>query len=134
MPVGSASVAHSTSTRLIPYLSILSITLSPPHTTTTTSHSKNGGAEQHLTINALVPSQKGDEKSKLKLWKLSGRIQPFNNNLEEEAHTLGINGATGNDLSRKRVEEWIKLGESRAYQGVFATFSRFLLQSSDRLK
>ncbi|GAA5961165.1 hypothetical protein JCM3765_001250 [Sporobolomyces pararoseus] len=108
---------HSTSTRLIPYLSLLSITLSPSHTTTTTTNAKNRGEEQHLTIQALVPSRKGDEKSKLKLWKLSGRIQPFNN-LNEEAQPSDGNGTISGDVSKKRVEEWIRLGELRAYQGV----------------
>ncbi|GAA5915365.1 uncharacterized protein JCM6883_006811 [Sporobolomyces salmoneus] len=54
----------SSSTRLIPYLSLLSFSLSTD-------------SKSYLTIQALVPTKKDDENSKMRLWKLSGKVQPL---------------------------------------------------------
>lgn len=112
---------HATSTRSIPYLSLLSITLSPSVATTSREPTTD---ELRLTIQALVPSKKEEgDKSKTKLWKLSGKVLPFNDHSVESdvLQSSSLVGTRASDISRshaKRVQEWIRLGESRAYKGV----------------
>ncbi|GAA5890379.1 hypothetical protein JCM16303_007111, partial [Sporobolomyces ruberrimus] len=108
-PPGIYSSASSTSTRLIPYLSLLSLSLSP-----------STSSSSHLTIQALVPSsskQDLPDNSKTKLWKLSGQVQPFHSD-DDDQLAGGGRRCELNEESLRRVQEWIKLGEERAYKGV----------------
>ncbi|GAA6062971.1 hypothetical protein JCM10212_005730 [Sporobolomyces blumeae] len=88
-----ANPSSSTSTRLIPYLSLLSAScsLSPTSANSIT-----------LTLSALVPSTRSDPASKSKLWTLAGTVVRGGHESESDA----------------TVEEWCKTAEERAYAGV----------------
>jgi hypothetical protein len=101
-------------TRLIPFLSILSVSCSPSPPLT-------------LTIHALVPSSSSSPSKKkphipLKLWKFQQQVVDFQD-AEEDDHTgaeptsRGASPAEREGRLRGKVEAWCKEAEEKAYAG-----------------
>ncbi|GAA5925890.1 diacylglycerol/lipid kinase family protein [Sporobolomyces koalae] len=103
--------ASASSTRLIPYRSLLSATLT---TISSASHhtATQGQHQYRLTICALVTASKSEaerkDKAKSRLWSLSGTVTPADSHHDFEQLSV----------SDRRAEDWVKLAEERAYAGV----------------
>ncbi|BGP16323.1 hypothetical protein JCM10213_009174 [Rhodosporidiobolus nylandii] len=102
----------ATSTLLLPFLHILSCTVShspSPSPSPSSSHEYTST----LTLSALIPlnPKKGDPPSPLKLWTLRGTVREVGGHENAQGETEG-------ERRKCRVEEWCAAVEERAYEGV----------------
>ncbi|BGP32131.1 sphinganine kinase lcb4 [Rhodotorula toruloides] len=106
--------ASSTSTRLIPYLNLLSARLSSPGSTST----GKAKSELEITVAALVPRGKGNANSPHKLWILKGCVYDSHAATGSAVETGAVEGSSAGGSARLRAEWWCKEAEERAYAGV----------------
>ncbi|EGU13074.1 hypothetical protein RTG_00600 [Rhodotorula toruloides ATCC 204091] len=102
MVVVKSKKASSTSTRLIPYLNLLSVRLHSP--ASTSSSKATSGFE--ITVAALVPRGKGKANSQHKLWILKGRVYDSHAATGNAAETDAVEGSSAGgsiDRSKERL-------------------------------
>ncbi|GAA5975867.1 hypothetical protein JCM11641_002825 [Rhodosporidiobolus odoratus] len=108
--------ARATSTRLIPYLSLLACSFSHAPSPSP-SPSTLPDTDTTLSISALVPSKKNDPNSPLKLWTLTGKVHEIGPHPDQPGSPTGL-AASDAERWRCAVEEWCREAEEKAYVGV----------------
>ncbi|GEM07175.1 sphingosine kinase [Rhodotorula toruloides] len=108
------SSPSSTSTRLIPYLNLLSARLA---SSAPTSSSK-ATSQLEITVAALVPREKGKANSPLKLWILKGRVYDSHVATGDADGRADAGQSSAGESVRDRAEQWCRDAEERAYAGI----------------
>lgn len=103
-----ARPASSSSTLVVPYLNLLAVLVSHRALPSPSASADAASHLSNISIAALVPRNKGDPKSPLKLWTLDGTVY-------EVGATDGH--AQGGEGRKCAVDDWCKEAEDRAYAG-----------------
>ncbi|KAJ8294043.1 Sphingoid long chain base kinase 4 [Rhodotorula toruloides] len=106
--------ASSTSSRLIPYLNLLSARLSSPASTSTSKPT----FELEIIVAALVPREKGKANSPLKLWILKGRVYDSHASTGNAMGMVADEESSGGESVRLKAARWCREAEERAYAGI----------------
>ncbi|GJN90667.1 hypothetical protein Rhopal_003679-T1 [Rhodotorula paludigena] len=101
--------ASSSSTLVVPYLNLLAVSVSHRALPSPSASADAASHLSNISIAALVPRNKGDSKSPLKLWTLNGTVYEVG----------GTDGhAQGGEGRKCAVDDWCKEAEDRAYAGL----------------
>ncbi|BGP08134.1 sphinganine kinase lcb4 [Rhodotorula toruloides] len=106
--------ASSTSSRLIPYLNLLSARLSSPASISTSKST----SVLEITVAALVPREKAKANSPLKLWILKGRVYDSHASIGNAVGTVADEEISAGESVRLKAARWCMEAEERAYAGI----------------